>query len=796
LLAALAGLACVLGLVAAPADATSSDPAAPALLQARPAASWDGTGSPVVPGALIVTTREATSAAGLLARLPRDTRTWRGGVHADPLAVGVTRVQVDPDRTAELHATLAGLPGVLAVEAEHEWAYLAAPNDPEYLAGRQWAHTATDAPAAWDISTGSRDVRIAVVDSGIDARHPELADRVIVQEVVQSDAVGRVAVVAGAQDNDACRVGHGTMVAGVAAAAGDNGIGIAGVAWDASVIDIALSSTGSCNPTDAKVVAALGRIASPEFQAANGRADVINLSLGGREPSGRCPASVQRAIDEVTRQDIVVVAAAGNDGDLAINVPAVCDGVIAVGATGRDDSKARYSGMARYLDLTAPGGDSGDGNCDVDRCVLTTMREGAYGPTQGTSFSAPYVSGVVALIRAVRPTGLSPDDIESILERNARNPAGQGVHDHRLGWGVVNAGAALREVRDLPAGAVLPPPRPHPSVRITGAGTTAAVPQAVAMSEATFAEGTAFHAVLAREDDFADALAGSSLAFGIGPLLFTSRTGGLAPATAEELQRTLRPGRTVYLLGGFDALDARLEADIRSLGLTPVRLSGPSREHTAVAVARQLRRTLAELRITPNPVAIVATRSNWPDAVAAGSIGSAFGLPILLTSRDSLHPVTAEYLAELARSATPPQRVYVIGGPGVVGDATLQAAATASRTGVARLSGPTRDTTALAVAAEMRRELGPVQPSYAVAVDLDRGDGFAHALSASALAGATFSVFVPVRGPSAPQRLTTDTVRAFCGNRIDGLLAGGEDLLPTAVGAELVDVLAGSSARC
>jgi hypothetical protein len=96
----------------------------------------------------------------------------------------------------------------------------------------------------------------------------------------------------------------------------------------------------------------------------------------------------------------------------------------------------------------------------------------------------------------------------------------------------------------------------------------------------------------------------------------------------------------------------------------------------------------------------------------------------------------------------------------------------------------------------MRRELGPVEPSYAVAVDLDRGDGFAHALSASVLAGATFSVFVPVRGPSAPQRLTTDTVRAFCGSRIDGLLAGGEDLLPTTVGAELVDVLAGSSARC
>ena len=703
---------------------------------------------------------------------------------------------VEPADAVEVAERLAQVPGVVAVEPERVWEYSAqtAPDDPRYA--DQWAHDRTGAESAWALSTGEGR-RIAVIDSGIDGRHSELSDRIIGRAVVRSvDGDYRV-VESQQRDNDECKAGHGTAVAGVAAAAGDNGIGVAGVAWDARIIDIALSTAGSCSPSDAKVIVSLDRIASGAY----GHVDVVNLSLGGREPSGRCPAALQRAIHGVIAKGTVVVAAAGNDGYLDVNVPAACDGVISVGATLADagNSRAGYSGMGRYLDLVAPGGADVD-NCHQrpDLCILTLGRNNSLAAISGTSFSAPYVSGAVALLRALKPN-LSPRQIESVLELTARHPRAEGVHDHQHGWGLLQVDAALRHVAD---GRSIPVPRDHPAVRLAGPGGTTPVRQAVAVSQASFRDGAAQHAVLARSDDFADALAGASLAYGIAPMLFTPSRGSLAPETAAELRRALKPGATVYLLGGEAALDRRLDDQIVGLGLRPKRVFGPTREWTAVEIAREVRALVKRVGQPVSPAVLVATRSNWPDAVAAGWIGSAFGVPVLLTSHGQLHSATRGYLLSLG-SGGDLSTVYVVGGTGVVSDATARAAGEAAGPGsssasVRRLGGPSRDQTVLAVTREMRSQLAAadIHPPYGVAVDLDRSDGYAHALSASVLSGSMFSLMVPVRGPAAPQRLTGATTDAFCGVRADALLAGGTDLLPDALGSELVDVLRGTSKRC
>jgi subtilisin family serine protease/putative cell wall-binding protein len=762
------------------------DADAKAALQQRMLAELAGEPEPeVVPGSLLVTHRAARVPA-LLDRLPAPARRALRDRVPEQIAEGVLHVRVDPAEVDDLRAALEAQPDVVAVEPERVWSFTERrPNDARYA--EQWAHEQAQAPAAWAIATGSSNRRIAIIDSGIDGRHPELASRIVSRHVVRPLTGGGFAFEAGAVDNDGCGAGHGTLVAGVAAASGNNGDGVAGVAWNAGLIDIAIATSGSCSPTDAKVIRALGEIA----QGRVGVVDVVNLSLGGREPRGVCPAALQGAINTVVQRGTTVVAAAGNEGDLALSVPAMCRGVIAVGATGRTGERASYSSVARYIDVAAPGGDGGGSACDARACILTTARGGGYRAPEGTSFAAPYVAGAVALLLDVDRT-LTPAQIESVLELTA---SGAGRHDHRLGWGRVRLGAALAHVRD---GRPIPAPRVHPAVRVAwGGGTTDAVRQAVAVSQATFDRGIAPYAVLARDDDFADALAGSSLAYGIAPLLFGPRAGDLPPATAAELRRAVRSGGVVYLLGGTAALDARLDNQIRSIGLTPIRLFGPSREHTAVAVSQELRRVLERFGQAPSRAVLLATRSNWPDAVAAGSLGAAFGVPILLTPRADLHSATRDHLSALARSGPGLSSIYVVGGPGVIADLAEQRARSVTGARSYRLSGPARDATAVRVAEEFRFQLGQSsRPAYSIAVELDRPDGFAHALSASVLAGSTFSVFVPVRAPSAGNRLTNTTVASFCRLGNDALLAGDTDLLPDAIGAELLDVLSGSSPRC
>lgn len=276
-----------------------------------------------------------------------------------------------------------------------------------------------------------------------------------------------------------------------------------------------------------------------------------------------------------------------------------------------------------------------------------------------------------------------------------------------------------------------------PSVR----GDGDVVQAAVQASHMRF-PGAATHAVLARADGFADALAGSALT-GHGPLLFTAGD-GLDPRTAEELDRILPEGGTVYVLGGEAALGTAIVDALSASGLTPHRLAGDTRVTTALAVAEEVRRVAGGHGGT----AIIARAwgegtSAWADSVAVGGVAADTATPILLTAGDTLSGPVADWLAQDRTAHT-----TVVGGGAAVDDAVL-----AALPSPVRVAGPDRAGTAAAIA-----ELYPTRRDHSAdgfhLVDGWDEMGWAHGLVAAGLAADTDAPVLFVAGDTAPEATT------------------------------------------
>ena len=284
---------------------------------------------------------------------------------------------------------LAADPGVEYAEPDY-LAYAAdtVPNDP--LFPGQWALDQIEAPAAWDVITGTPTVVIAVLDTGIDVDHPDLAGRLWANpgeapgNGLDDDGNGYVDDVRGwnfiadtneVDDDD----GHGTRVAGAAVAETDNNAGIAGVCWNCRLMPVKVMQAGGvANYSDV----ALGII----YAAAKG-AEVINLSLGGYANSN----TLRQAI-EIAADTSVVVGAAGDDHSSTLFYPAAYPDVLAVGGTTATDGRASFSNYGDWVDVAAPA-----------VAITTTLNGGGYGPASGTSLSAPLASGLVGLIWTQHP---------------------------------------------------------------------------------------------------------------------------------------------------------------------------------------------------------------------------------------------------------------------------------------------------------------------------------------------------------------------------------------------------------
>lgn len=275
-------------------------------------------------------------------------------------------------------------------------------SDPSF--NKSWALPKIQAPFAWDIASGAG-VTIAILDTGVDNTHPDLAANMVPGWNVYDS------------NNDTNDVyGHGTKVAGTAAASANNGVGSAGVAWNAHIMPIRISGTDG--------YAYFSAMAEGIRWAADNGARVANISYENAAGS----ITVQSAANYMRSKGGVVVVSAGNTSGLVNYAPS--SALLVVSATDSNDKLASWSSYGPSVDVSAPG-----------VSIYTTTRGGGYGNVSGTSFSSPIVAATAALLFSTNPN-LTPSDVDQILTSTTQD-LGEPGYDQYFGHGRLNAGAAV-----------------------------------------------------------------------------------------------------------------------------------------------------------------------------------------------------------------------------------------------------------------------------------------------------------------------------------------------------------------
>jgi serine protease len=331
-------------------------------------------------------------------------------LESSPAGPVVTTHPVSSDADAAAVATRAAAGNdLIAVDTDAPVAATVATNDPSSAA--QWAFTNTSFGSLWPsaIGTANPPLVVAVIDTGVDANHPDLTGRVLPGISLVSGAP------TAADDN-----GHGTHVAGIIAATTNNGVGIRSAAPGVKILPIkVLNSAGS---------GTYSAVANAITTAVNQGAKVINMSLGGTVPSNIFNAVVANA----NANGVTVVAAAGNNGGVGspASYPGAVPGVVAVGAVNSSLDRASFSTCGAYVDLSAPGVG-----------ILSTTPGAGYASWSGTSMASPFVAAAAAVIKASHPA-CTPAAIESVLESTSTD-RGTAGRDDLYGAGVVDPLAAL-----------------------------------------------------------------------------------------------------------------------------------------------------------------------------------------------------------------------------------------------------------------------------------------------------------------------------------------------------------------
>lgn len=422
-------------------------------------------GEPVAPPACVAPAPLATTSTTLRSIFPQMTPSSRSSASTGPgayvvffrewvpfdFADSVGREGLNVVRTGDGYAVLDDLrrrsfeevekmllnrPEVEAVEPSGALYPLALPHDPELC--QQWALFALRLPEAWDVVNDAGGLVVAVVDSGIDFSHPDLNHADLWETGYDFIDGVEYKFISGDRSKAAP---HGTQVAGVISRLSGNGIGGAGVAWKVKLMPMRIF-VGDDPYERVDIVV----VADAIKEAVARGADVINLSLGC-DPRACMVATwarqIQAVVDAVEyarSQGIAVVAAAGNYDGIPgpVMFPANHPGVIAVGAARRGDHRAAsYSARGPELDVIAPGGERGD----CDRAIHAPSSDDLHRCVAGTSFAAPHVSGVIALMLAARVVD-DAEDAEILLTMTAKDLETPGW-DPETGWGLVDAYAAV-----------------------------------------------------------------------------------------------------------------------------------------------------------------------------------------------------------------------------------------------------------------------------------------------------------------------------------------------------------------
>ena len=305
------------------------------------------------------------------------------------------------------------------------------PNDPNCTDPPQWGIFKIQALQAWETETGKASIVIAILDTGVDYDHEDLAGNMWDGD---GGNCGYDFVNGDNDPDDDHGQSHGTHCAGIAAADTDNNTGIAGVSWKSEIMAVKmLNSVGEGTLWD--------EINSIDYAVDNG-ADIISMSFGTVDYPPPSSDLERAAINDAYNQGCLLVAASGNDNQPYVAYPAAYDNVIAVGASNSSDERCDYllwsSNYGAELDVVAPGNN-----------ILSTVRMGTgtgfpdnnYDYMDGTSMAAPFVSGLAALILS-HLGGLAPSDVRRIIERTAQDIGSSGW-DQQTGWGRIDAYSAL-----------------------------------------------------------------------------------------------------------------------------------------------------------------------------------------------------------------------------------------------------------------------------------------------------------------------------------------------------------------
>ncbi|MFD6276636.1 type VII secretion-associated serine protease mycosin [Streptomyces sp. NPDC060209] len=295
--------------------------------------------------------------------------------------------------------------------------------------GRPWALQRVLLDELWEQSTG-KGVRVAVIDTGVDIKNPQLTKAVdagsgrnYLPKNLKDESGNKIE--RGKENGTTDVVGHGTKVAGIIAAREAKGTGFTGLAPDATIIPIQQNDAEGHGTAETLADAI-------NYAAGQGRANVINISQDTAD-AVKPTALLEQAVDAALAKEIVIVASAGNDG-LGGNVkktyPASYEGVLSVGASDRNNERAAFS-QSGDVGVAAPGVD-----------MISTVPGGGHCSDNGTSFSAPYVAGVAALIKAKHKDWTQEQIVAQIEQTAERSVAGR---DRLVGWGVIDPVRALTE---------------------------------------------------------------------------------------------------------------------------------------------------------------------------------------------------------------------------------------------------------------------------------------------------------------------------------------------------------------
>jgi subtilisin family serine protease len=313
---------------------------------------------------------------------------------------GARVVEVPPEEHGDALAALASSPAVKYAESDVVLQLLdTVPNDARWR--DQWGATKVSAPKAWDSARGSKNVVIAVLDTGVDFGHPDLkGSSVPGYDLVNNDS------------NPADDHGHGTAAAGVIASRTNNNAGLAGICWTCSLMSVKVLDAGGAGTTST--------IARGIVWAADHGARVINLSLGGPGTT----RTLSDAVDYAVGKGVLLVAAAGNEGTTTPFYPAAYPDVVGVAATTSSDGRYDWSNHGSWVQVAAPG------------CNVAPILGGKYGTFCGTSSATPVVAGLAGLALSAKPSATA-GEVEQALNKTV-SPVGSMVQ-----YGRVNAARTL-----------------------------------------------------------------------------------------------------------------------------------------------------------------------------------------------------------------------------------------------------------------------------------------------------------------------------------------------------------------